>query len=267
MAKRTQSRTITFRVRCEQKPDCRARTACCDTVTFDASVRAGAISLDPEFVHDVKVQTPDGNTLNGWLLRHAKHDLDHESPLVVYFPGNSLNRSERFDDLREVASREFDVLIFDYRGYGDSSGSPSERALTSDARLVWEYASEELKYAENRIVVFGESLGGAVALSLWSGDIATHPRPAALILTSTFVSMPRLVAWHYPMFPFRFLVLDRWPSIDRVTAVRAPIIVFHGTVDDMVPVEHGRPKTWLRQRHRDHPAQPARGIHGPGLRR
>lgn len=204
------------------------------------SLRAAAVGLDPELVRDVQLQTLDGHILNGWLLKQARPDSEHMNPLVIYFSGNSLNRHERMDDLREVAACGFDVLIFDYRGYGDSSGSPSEGKLTSDAQLVWEYACKYLNYDANGIVVFGESLGGAVALSLWSTGIANPPQPAALILNSTFVSMPRTVAWHYPMFPFRFLLLDRWPSIDRIARVIAPVIVFHGTADDMVPVAHGR---------------------------
>ena len=173
-------------------------------------------------------------------MKQAGRDRADKTPLVVYFPGNSLNRHERINDLREVTSCGFDVLIFDYRGLGDSSGSPSERKLTADAQFVWEYAWKELNYDVSRIVVFGESLGAAAALSLWSTESANSPKPAALILNSIFVSMPRTVAWHYPTFPFRFLLLDRWPSIDRIARVRVPIIVFHGTADDMVPVAHGR---------------------------
>jgi len=208
--------------------------------TTSESLRAIDLGLDPELVNDVQIQTPDGNTLNGWLMKHPGRDRELKNPLVIYFPGNASNRHGRINDLREVVASGFDVLIFDYRGYGDSSGSPSEQKMSSDARLILEFACNELNCSENQIVVFGESLGGAVALSLWSGETANRPRPAGLVLNSTFTSMSATVAWHYPAFPFRYLLLDRWPSIDRIPAVKAPVLVFHGTADETVPVAHGR---------------------------
>lgn len=210
--------------------------------TVADSLTISHAGLDPEVGRDVQLTTADGNTLRGWLLNGNKGHRRNEGkpPLVLYFPGNSLNRLERLDDLREVASRGFDVLIFDYRGYGDSTGSPGESALSDDAMLVWNFAHDALGYAEDRTVVFGESLGGAVALSMWSKTNAKPPEPAAVILNSTFASMPQTVQWHYPCFPFQFLLLDRWPSIERIGRVQAQLIVFHGTDDTMIPVAHGR---------------------------
>lgn len=206
------------------------------TVTVD--LRAQTLGLDAESVRDVQIQTPDGETLNGWLLKSTSEKEPTTNPLVLYFPGNSLNRHERIEDLQEVANSGFDVLIFDYRSFGDSSGSPSEHNLSADAKLIWEYVKNERNYAEENIVIFGESLGGAVALSLWSRD--DPPKPAALILNSTFASMPETVGWHYPMFPFRFLLLDRWPSKERIARVDVPVVVFHGAGDAMVPISQGR---------------------------
>ncbi|QDU45299.1 Alpha/beta hydrolase family protein [Symmachiella dynata] len=208
--------------------------------TVANDLRVTTVGLDAEAVRDVQIQTPDGEKLNGWLMQQAGDDGAVQRPLVVYFPGNSLNRYERINDLREVVRCGFDVLIFDYRGYGDSSGSPSEQHLASDAMRVWNYACGDLGYEPGRIVIFGESLGGAVALSLWTSENANPPQPGALILNATFVSMPRTVAGLYPLFPFQYLLLDRWPSIERITRVTAPVVVFHGTEDDMVPVAHGR---------------------------
>ncbi len=185
---------------------------------------------------DVKIETPDGDTIKGWLVRHrGSAESSSPAPVVIYFPGNAGNRLHRLTDTWELGSAGFDVLFFDYRGYGDSTGSPSEVKLTSDARLIWKYARETLHYDASRIVLFGESLGGAVALSLWGDDETNHPQPAAVVLNSTFAYMPDVVQWHYPYFPFRYLVLDRWPSGDRIAQVKCPVTLFHGTSDEIVP--------------------------------
>lgn len=206
--------------------------------TAAASLRVADVGLDDKTMSDRQIRTPDGVTLNGWLIKAATEpDGDESAPLVIYFPGNAVHRYARRHDLLEVASYGFDVLIFDYRGYGDNEGSPSESALTADARLIWDFARDELGYAGNRIVVFGESLGGGVALSLWSGDPADDPQPAAVVLNSTFSSLTDTVRGMYPLFPFQYLLLDRWESKERIRRVRCPIVAFHGTADELIPVE------------------------------
>ena len=209
----------------------------CPTAAADLSV--AAVGLDSDRVKDVELTTDDGITLRGWHLRAAGRETFGQAPLVVAFPGNSLNRAARTDDLREIAGFGFDVLLIDYRGFGDSGGSPSGAALMADARRIWEHARGELGYGEDRIALFGESLGGAVALSLWSRD-GDPPVPAGVVLSSTFADMPGVVGWHYPAFPFRFLLLDRWPSADRIRRVDVPVVVFHGAEDAIVPLEQGR---------------------------
>ena len=199
--------------------------------TVAESLSIADLGLNPTFGVDVELQTADGNTVRGWLINatHRQSEQLNKTPLVVYFPGNSLNRHERINDLREVASQGLDVLIFDYRGFGDSTGSPSEAAISADTLMIWNYVKQELGRDESEIVIFGKSIGGAVALSMWSDQRSKGPQPAAVILNATFLSMPETVAGHYPLFPFRFLLLDRWPSVERITRVNPPVIVFHGS--------------------------------------
>jgi pimeloyl-ACP methyl ester carboxylesterase len=221
--------------------------------TKAVSLKVADLRLDPSQISDVQIRTADGTTLNGWLLLPPPSSADvPEKPagdqkkqtqteqLVIYFPGNAQNRSLRRGDLEEIARCGFHVLIFDYRGYGDSSGSPSETGIAADAREIWKFAHEELSFRDDQIVLFGESLGGAVTLSLWSEESGDHPKPQAVLLSSTFASMPRTVACNYPWFLFQYLVLDQWRSIDRVSRVKAPIRIFHGTSDKLIPLAEAR---------------------------
>ena len=209
--------------------------------TVASTLKVDALQLNADNVSNEQLRTPDGVTLNGWLLKPpVAADLKDAPWLVIYFPGNAENRFHRLSDLKEVASCGFQVLIFDYRGYGDSSGSPTESAICGDARRIWNFAHDDLGFADNQIVLFGESLGVAVALSLWSDSSSEVPEPRALILSSTFASMSRTVACSYRWFPFQYLVLDRWPSIDRIPRVDVPVTIYHGTADEIVPISEAR---------------------------
>lgn len=202
-------------------------------------VLAGAnVSTSEVRVSDVLIPTTDGMTLHGWHL-HAT-DAEGDRPLVIYFPGNSGSRQDRTHDCREFVRLGFDVLICDYRGYGDNDGAPSESALTGDAREVWSYAVDELGWSPQQIVLFGESLGGALAVRLAAELSSAGTPPGGLVLNSTFAALPETVAWHYPAFPFQFVLLDRYPSVERIGKVSCPLLQFHGTEDDFVPLAHGR---------------------------
>src|SRR5690606_19443644 len=133
-----------------------------------------------------------------------------------------------------------DVLIFDYRGYAENAGSPSEAAMVSDARAIWQFAVDEIDRNPREIVLFGESLGGAVAIELAAWLSRQGTPPAGLITNATFDSIPDLAAAHYPLFPLRWLVWDRWGSVERIGQVTCPLLMFHGTADTLIPIEHGR---------------------------
>jgi uncharacterized protein len=122
------------------------------------------------------------------------------------------------------------VLLFDYRGYGGNPGSPSEKGLAADARaaLAWLVAQPEVD--QDNIVYFGESLGAAVAIGL-----ATEHPPAALVLRSPFTSLAEVGRVHYPWLPIGRLLIDRYPSIDRIGSLTAPLLVIAGDRDDIVP--------------------------------
>ena len=144
------------------------------------------------------------------------------------------------------------MLLFDYRGYGGNPGDPSEDGLAADARAAQQWLARQPDVDPRRIAYFGESLGAAVAVGL-----AVQSPPAALVLRSPFTSLPDVGAVHYPWLPVQRLLLDRYPSIDRIASVSAPVLVIAGDRDDIVPMS-------LSRRLYDAAAEPKRFVLVPG---
>ncbi|MFI5506920.1 alpha/beta hydrolase [Mycobacterium sp. NPDC051804] len=149
-------------------------------------------------------------------------------PAVLVCNGNGGDRSGRIDLAAALNRIGLSVLLFDYRGYGGNPGRPSEDGTAADARAARAWLAAQP--GVDKIVYFGESLGAAVAVGL-----AVDTPPAALVLRSPFTSLPDVGAMHYPWLPVRWLLMDRYPSIDRISSVRAPVMVIAGDRDDIVP--------------------------------
>ncbi|MFV1362414.1 alpha/beta hydrolase [Mycolicibacterium elephantis] len=177
---------------------------------------------------DVVIETDDGIRLGAWYFPVAA-----EAPAVLVFNGNGGDRSMRWPLAAALNRMGLSVLLFDYRGYGGNPGSPSEDGLAADARAAQEWLAAQP--GVEQIVYFGESLGAAVAVGL-----AVQRPPAALILRSPFTSLADVAAVHYPWLPVRRVLLDRYPSIDRIASVRAPLLVIAGDSDDIVPEQLSR---------------------------
>jgi fermentation-respiration switch protein FrsA (DUF1100 family) len=127
------------------------------------------------------------------------------------------------------------VFIIDYRGYGRSKGSPTEEGTYRDAVAAWEYLIENRKLPAEQIILYGESLGAAVAA--W---LATQHRPGALILESAFTSIMDMGRHYYPWLPVRWLARIKYPTLDRIKQVQTPVLVIHSPQDDIVPYAQGR---------------------------
>ncbi len=186
-----------------------------------------AIGLDFE---DLRIRTPDGTSLHAWLV-----PAGGGRPLVLFCHGNAGNIEDRLDTVRILHELGLAVLIFDYRGYGLSTGRPSERGTYQDAEAVWAYLVEERGYAPQEIVLFGRSLGAAVAAHL-----AQDVRPAALIVEAAFASLPEVAAHHFWYLPVRRLTRFRYSTLEYIRCVDAPTLVIHSSEDDVVPIEQGR---------------------------
>lgn len=163
---------------------------------FDSGEKESTVTTAAEDIHRVTVTTTEGLTLHGWLVAADGSSVDTSEkvladnrPVVLYFPGNAGNRHDRELDLRDVARLGFDVILFDYRGYAENEGWPNEEALINDAHTIWRHMTTEWGVNPDRITLFGESLGGAVAIAL-SADLSNDDQPPAkLVLNSTFSSL------------------------------------------------------------------------------
>jgi uncharacterized protein len=206
-------------------------------------------------LHDAEVvtfTTADALPLGGWFIRARPAPA---RGTVIVFNGNGGNRAYRAPLAAALQARGFNVLLFDYRGYGGNPGAPSESGLTLDARAARAYVAARPDVQPGRIVYFGESLGAAVAATL-----ATGQPPAALVLRSPFTSMADMAALHYPYLPARRFLRDRFDTIDRIARVGAPVLVIAGDADRIVPVEYSRrlfeaaasPRTFVLIRGADH---------------
>jgi fermentation-respiration switch protein FrsA (DUF1100 family) len=197
---------------------------------------------------EVSFPTEDGLRLRGWFLPGSPG-----TATVLVFNGNAGDRSARAPLAAALARAGVSVLLFDYRGYGGNSGSPTETGLAADARAARRYLESRPDVRPESIVYFGESLGAAVAIGL-----AIERPPAALVLRSPFTSLADVGRLHYPYLPVRQLLKDRYDSIGRIAAARGPLLVVAGEADGIVPAEQSR-------RLYDAAPEPKRYVEIPGV--
>ncbi len=175
----------------------------------------------------IAFSTEDDLRLEGWFVHPAGPSTGQT---VIVFNGNGGNRAYRAPLAAALARAGHAVLLFDYRGYGGNPGLPSERGLHRDARAALDAVVSRQDVDPQRIVYFGESIGTGVAVRL-----ASERPPHALILRSPFTSLADVGRHHYPFLPVRWLLRDRFASIDRIATLRAPLLVIGGTGDRIVP--------------------------------
>jgi pimeloyl-ACP methyl ester carboxylesterase len=174
------------------------------------------------------INTEDGERLLAWRIPPSP-----SAPMIIYLHGNGGGIGLRANRYAAFAAADFGVLALEYRGYGGSTGAPSEAGLTRDAEAAYSAALQEVGSA--RIVVLGESLGSGLAVKL----AARHP-VGAVVLDSPYSSIAEVAASKFWMFPVRWLIRDVYDSLARIADVKAPLLIVHGTRDPVVPIRFGQ---------------------------
>lgn len=207
----------------------------------------------PEDVQELEIVTEDDVALFAWLVRPKAASAGTKPRpkpssrpkgkkpkkaiprfLLIYFHGNAGSLAERFFWIQALVETGVDVLAVDYRGYGKSEGSPSEEGLQLDAEAVYSYAIETLEVPPERILLYGKSLGGAVAAQLAS----TQP-VRGLILQSTFSTLADQAEAVFPNLPTRGYLTQRFDTLEALSYVQCPTLVIHSRDDHLIPFRLG----------------------------
>ncbi len=179
---------------------------------------------------EIFFKTKDGVTLYAWFI-----PAEESKATALHCHGNSGNISDRIDTIKIYHDIGISLFIFDYRGYGKSKGSPSEKGTYKDAQAAWHYLVEEMAIKPADIIISGHSLGGSVAAYL-AGKVT----PKALVVEGSFTSMIDMGKLFYPYMPIRLLVRHRYNTREHLKKVCCPVLIIHSPDDRLVPFDMGR---------------------------
>lgn len=179
-------------------------------------------------------QEEQGERLHGWWIPAKQPN----APVMLYFHHNAVNIGANVSQALQFHKLGYSIFLFDYRGFGRSEGAfPTEAQVYEDAQAAWDYLIQERKISPNQIVIYGHSVGGAIAIDL----AAKHPEAAALIVQNSFTSMRDVTKRFglYWLFPVEFLLRQRFESLEKMKSVRMPVLIITGTKDLQIPVAMG----------------------------
>lgn len=177
---------------------------------------------------NIELLTSDGIKLHGWFV-----PCEGATQVLLFFHGNRGNISDRIETIAMAQQLGLSIFLFDYRGYGLSAGSPDEQGTYLDALSAWHYLIER-GYTPKNIIILGRSLGAAIAS--W---LASQHTPGALIIESTFTSVPDIAAEHFPYLPVRWISRYQYNVRQNLQAVYCPVMVIHSPHDEVIPFAHG----------------------------
>ncbi|MEW6097039.1 MAG: alpha/beta hydrolase [bacterium] len=195
--------------------------------SHDMDVNPGMIGLAYE---DIYFETEDRIKLNAWYIP-AKNPI----ATLLFCHGNAGNISHRLESIRVFNELNLNVFIFDYRGYGKSKGRISEEGSYCDAKAAYYYILSHIEQDKNKIVLFGKSLGAAVAI-----DLASKVDAKALISESGFTSVIKIGQEVYPFLPVKWFCTIKYDSLSKIKTIHIPKLIIHSKNDEMIPFHHGK---------------------------
>lgn len=172
----------------------------------------------------------DGERTHGWWI-----PVQGARWTVLFSHGSGRNISGYLEDVALFREQGLSVLLYDYGGYGRSSGKSSEQRCYQDIRAMWAYLVHVLKIPPERIILAGASMGGGVTM-----ELATQVTPAAVILESTFTAIPDALFDTYPFIPANWICHIQFRNIDKVGLLHCPVLIMHSEEDTVVPFVHGK---------------------------
>jgi len=192
------------------------------------------ISFYPDQINlnykDIYMITKDNIKINSWYIPGEK-----DSNLVIFCHGNAGNISGRVETIRLIHELNLSLLIFDYRGFGKSEGNISEKGLYLDIEAVYQYATKNLNIDKKKVIIWGRSLGAAVAI-----DFASKHNINKLIIESAFTSISDMGQRIYPFLPLKFICTHKFLSINKIDKIKASKLFIHSKEDDLVPFSFGK---------------------------
>ena len=181
-------------------------------------------------LEEVWITASDGTRIFGWYV-----EAPQRRAVFLWYHGNAGNLSHRLDNIAELHRRGISLFIIDYRGYGQSEGRPSEEGFYADGLAAYEYLSRARAIAPEQLIIFGRSLGAAVA-----GEVARQRPAAGLILETPFPSVEAIARTLYAGLPAHRLLQARFDLVKRLPDVRMPVLVLHGDRDTIIPFAFGQ---------------------------
>jgi len=178
---------------------------------------------------DINFPTPDGKSLNGWFI-----PADGATVTILYCHGNGGNISHRIHKILFFHEMGFNVFVFDYRGYGRSKGFPTEGGIYKDTLAAYDYLVSRDDVNRDKLVVYGKSLGGAIAT-----ELCTKREASALILESALASVEMRAKEMFPYLPMKLLTWQKYDALKKVKSITIPKLITHGQDDQVISFGHG----------------------------
>ncbi|PZO37299.1 MAG: alpha/beta hydrolase [Pseudanabaena frigida] len=189
---------------------------------------------------DILLTAKDNVNLSAWFVP-AKDNDPIGKGVILFCHGNGGNISNRVSYLPIFQDLGLSTFLFDYRGYGKSEGNPSEEGTYADIEAAWQYLTQERKISPKKIIIYGESLGGAIASYIAQANSQPDSKNSAagLILASTFTSISDRASELYPFLPIRLLSRFSYNSVERLPNIKIPVLIIHSIDDEIIPFQHG----------------------------